>query len=117
MTSLYLTRSLETFIIADYVKTAYHLGKEPNAYFFRNASGVEVGLIIEQSGVIYAIEIKAATTFRQEFLKSLDYIKNLDNAIRTYLIYKGDKDFKIKAHKVVSVKNIYKLWEQILKSG
>ncbi len=104
----------ENFVVADYIKTAYHLGKDPHAYFWRNASGIEIDLLINQKGKVHAIEIKAASTFRSDFLKPLDYIKGLDDKIETYLIYRGEQGFRVRNHKVVPVTRLNKLWEEIL---
>ena len=108
----------ENFVIADYIKTAYHNDIEPNAYFWRTASAVEIDLLIERGQKIHAIEIKANKTFKAKFLKNLNYIKSLPNTsgqIETYLVYGGDSTFSASGHHIYSVKDIHKLWDKILK--
>ncbi len=108
----------ENFVIADYIKTAYHNDIEPNAYFWRTASGVEIDLLIEKGRKIHAIEVKVNKTFKTKFLKNLNYIKSLPNIsgqIETYLVYGGDSTFSVSGHYIYSVRDIHRLWDKILK--
>lgn len=52
----------ENYVIAEYMKRQYHAGLRPAAYFWRDHSGHEVDLIIEDGPAIQAVEIKASET-------------------------------------------------------
>ena len=107
----------ENFIIADYIKTAYHLGEEPHAFFWRNKAGYEIDLIIEQGTSLYAIEIKSTNTYRENLLKNLNYFKKIEPEAQTILIYKGNQKFHIHSHIIWPAAKIEVLWRQILKSS
>ena len=52
----------ETFIISEFYKRLYHIGKKPELYFWRDQTGNEIDLIADQSGTPFPIEIKSAKT-------------------------------------------------------
>jgi uncharacterized protein len=61
----------ENYVIAEYLKSQYHAGVRPSAYFWRDHSGHEVDLIIEQGPAIQAVEIKASETLNTEHFDGL----------------------------------------------
>lgn len=52
----------ETFIVSEFYKRLYHIGKKPELYFWRDQTGNEIDLIADQSGTPLPIEIKSAKT-------------------------------------------------------
>lgn len=54
----------ETAVLAEIVKTFWHQGEEPQVYFWRTATGVEVDIVVEVGGRIVPIEIKLSATPR-----------------------------------------------------
>ena len=61
---------LENLIVAEYVKRKHHEGRPPRCYFWRDKSGNEVDLLIDNKGKLTAIEIKYGTTIRDNFFKN-----------------------------------------------
>ena len=49
---------LETFVIAEIIKTYLHNGRRPRVSFYRDKDQREIDLIIEANGKVYPIEIK-----------------------------------------------------------
>ena len=61
----------ESYVIAEYIKRQYHAGDRPAAYFWRDHSGHEVDLIIEDGLNVLAVEIKAGETLNDELFSGL----------------------------------------------
>ncbi|MDS4019786.1 MAG: ATP-binding protein, partial [Candidatus Competibacter sp.] len=55
---------IETAVLAEIVKTFWHRGEEPQVYFWRTATGVEVDVVVEVGGRIVPVEIKLSATPR-----------------------------------------------------
>lgn len=52
----------ETAVVGEIMKTLLHRGEEPQVYFWRTASGVEVDLVVETGARLIPIEIKLTAT-------------------------------------------------------
>jgi predicted AAA+ superfamily ATPase len=61
----------ESFIVSDILKARFNRGVSPDLYFWRDKSGVEVDLIIEEGSRLKSIEIKSAATFQPDFTAGL----------------------------------------------
>ncbi len=82
----------ESFVISEYLKRRFNRGMLSNAYFWRDSSGHEVDLIIEDADRISAMEIKSGETISSDFFKGLRYFKLLASQPddSCYLIYGGN---------------------------
>lgn len=54
----------ETAVLAEIVKTFWHRGEEPQVYFWRTATGVEVDVVVQVGGRIVPVEVKLSATPR-----------------------------------------------------
>lgn len=61
----------ENYVIAEHIKQQYHSGIRPSAFFWRDQSGHEVDLIIEEGETIKAVEIKSSETVNSELFDGL----------------------------------------------
>jgi uncharacterized protein len=61
----------ENLIICEIVKHFYNSGIEPPTYFWRDGSGMEIDLIVENRGNLYPVEIKAGKTFSPDSLNAI----------------------------------------------
>jgi len=52
----------ETAVVGEWVKACHQLGEQPGLYYWQSSTGAEVDLIIDRSGVLYGIEVKATAT-------------------------------------------------------
>lgn len=101
----------ENFVIVEKIKKYFNEGKEPPFYFWRDTTGHEVDLIIDEGAFLYPVEIKSAMTFQPSFLKDMDYLNHFQNADFKKLpkgdvIYGGDENFEYKNYKVISWKHL-----------
>ena len=52
---------LETFVMAEILKSYLHNGRNPNISFYRDKDKKEIDVILEENGMVYPIEIKKKT--------------------------------------------------------
>jgi len=69
----------ESFIISEFFKKIYNLGREPNFYFWRDKIGNEVDVIIEKGEDLIPIEIKSGRTITKDYFKGLNYWKKISD--------------------------------------
>lgn len=101
----------ESFIVSEYIKMRHHAGLVPNAYFWRDNTGHEIDLLLEEGERLKAVEIKSGETIHPDFFNGLDYFRNLSllPIEDLFLIYGGLKNYQRTAANVLSWKNIGKL--------
>jgi predicted AAA+ superfamily ATPase len=82
----------ENLVILECVKSQHNQGRPAELYYFRDAKGNEVDLLIPDGRQLKALEIKSAATFKQDHLKGLRRFRSLGpNLSGSYLIYNGDQ--------------------------
>ncbi|MCF8357591.1 MAG: ATP-binding protein [Prolixibacteraceae bacterium] len=80
----------ENFVISEFYKKKLNLGIHHNFYFWRDKSGHEIDLIIENGLELYPVEIKSGKTITSEYFKNIDYWKRLSGNSKATIIYDGD---------------------------
>ncbi len=85
----------ECFVIAELYKRALHAGRPPDLYFWRDATGHEVDLLVDHGDHQVPVEIKSGQTVAPDFFKGLDYWRTLatDPTGPAALIYGGDRSY------------------------
>jgi predicted AAA+ superfamily ATPase len=63
----------ETAVISEMVKTAYAGGNNPDYYFWRSQSGIEIDLLVPEEGRFIPCEIKLSSVIRPQFYKNIQY--------------------------------------------
>ncbi len=72
---------LETYVISEIIKSYLNQGKTPRLYFYRDKDKREVDLLIEESGVLYPVEIKKTSAIKNISSHSFDVLKHLNTPI------------------------------------
>ena len=106
----------ENYVVAEVRKHYFNYGIEPPLYFWRDAHGHEVDLIIDKGNHLIPIEIKSGQTFQTSWLKTLNWFSKLQSDIPSYVIYGGDDEFKIKSSTVYNWSSIAKFCESEIKT-
>jgi uncharacterized protein len=104
----YIRGSLfENWIILEYIKRSYNHASEPNIFFWRDNTGNELDLLIDNASGIQAVEIKSGLTFSTDFYKGLNYWQKLSNANdkQKTLVYGGDKSQATRNGRLISWKD------------
>ncbi|MBP6963800.1 MAG: ATP-binding protein [Armatimonadetes bacterium] len=81
---------VETAVLSEIVKNSLHRGTDPQAYFWRTSNGVEVDIVVEQSGRLVPVEVKATSTPRPRMASGLlafmrDYPDRVDTGWLVHL--------------------------------
>ncbi|MCB0855807.1 MAG: DUF4143 domain-containing protein, partial [Bacteroidetes bacterium] len=101
----------ENFVINEVLKSYFNRGERPGLYFWRDQSGNEVDLVIDQGANIYPVEIKSGKTIHSQFFNGLSNFNSLsDNpASNSYLVYGGEEFQKRTKGNVLGWKNLGEL--------
>ncbi|MGV8059735.1 MAG: ATP-binding protein [Smithellaceae bacterium] len=84
----------ENMMVMEALKYRYNRGLRSNIFFYRENSGNEVDLIIENGRQLYAVEIKVGTTVNPDFFRGLKHFSHTvgDNwEVTGCVIYGGDE--------------------------
>lgn len=65
----------ETYAVAEVIKSFANKGLEPPIYFYRDKDKIEIGLLIEQNGTVFHIEIKKSKSRFKRCKKFFYHIK------------------------------------------
>jgi uncharacterized protein len=80
----------ENMIVNEFLKKRFNMGLTDNLYYWRDKTGNEVDLLIDQAGKLTAIELKAGETLSSDFFKGLHYFSSLiGGKVQQWLVYGG----------------------------
>ena len=102
----------ENFVVSELMKNAYNQGKDPALFFWRDAAGHEVDIIMDEGGELTPIEIKSSATAHQDFTINLRYWNRLAKLSkpRGAVVYAGNKSQK----RIVSATNFpFVSWKEL----
>ncbi|MFM8740826.1 MAG: ATP-binding protein, partial [Cytophagales bacterium] len=88
----------ENFIITELTKNRYNQGKRSNLFYWRDSSGNEIDVLIDEGSIQIPVEIKSAATLNMDFFKGLHYWEKLTGQKGGHLVFTGEstrihKDF------------------------
>ena len=98
----------ESWVVSELVKGRYNRGLESNLYFWRDNTGNEVDVIVEQGARLLPIEIKSGQTLTQDAFIGLRKWLTLagDDAGKAYVCFGGDEGYERSGITVLSWKQI-----------
>lgn len=79
----------ENMVIVDFLKTRFNKAKTNNLYFWRDNTGNEIDLLIDNGLDIIPIEIKSGQTVTNQYFKGVLYWNKLTKKEGGYVIYGG----------------------------
>ncbi len=85
----------ETWVIAELIKQRFNKGMPSNLFFWRDNTGNEVDIIIDNAGKLTPVEVKSGQTVTKDYFKGLNKWRNfasLSSDDNGYIIYAGDSD-------------------------
>jgi hypothetical protein len=96
----------ETLVLGEHVKGRYNAGLEDNRFFWRDRSGMEVDLLLDEGDRLDPIEIKSGMTFNPEMTGTVLKFASLasDLAGKPVVVYGGDDSFEFKGVDIKSWK-------------
>jgi len=105
----------ENFIVNEIVKHSWNSGVLRTNYFWRDKVGHEIDCIVEEADRYLPIEIKAGKTISKEYAKEIAYWNKLsgNSPENSYIVYGGDKNYKLSEGNYVSWKNLDTILKKI----
>ena len=97
----------ENMAFSEHVKRTYAQGRPADVWFWQETATNEVDLVIEEDGLLRAVEVKSGATFDRKWFSSMKVFAQLadvDERDKT-VVYGGDKDLKTSQGSVVSWRN------------
>lgn len=84
----------ENMVINEFVKNCTNKGAEINLFYWRDKTGHEIDLILDEFPELIPIEIKSGKTINSEFFKNLNYWMKLSGVKNAKLLYGGIQHHK-----------------------
>lgn len=82
----------ESLIISELVKKRTNEGRQINLYFWRDKTGHEIDIIVDNAGELVPVEIKSGKTINSEFFKNIQYWMSLSGFSKGYIVYAGKEE-------------------------
>lgn len=103
----------ETFIISEFLKNRFNRVLPNNLYYFRDNTGNEIDLLLDQGDEIIPVEIKSGETISGDFFRNLHYYAKLNSGRtrKSYLVYAGTVSYKEKNCCVTSFRDLEQLYK------
>lgn len=84
----------EGMVVTELIKKRTNAGLPINLYYWRDKTGHEIDVIIDNAGKLLPIEIKSGKTLNAEFFKNIEYWSKLSGAEKSVLLYAGEQNQK-----------------------
>ena len=97
----------ETMVVGEIIKNYTNQGIVPPLYYWRDKTGHEIDIIIDDYDVLTPIEIKSGQTITSNWFKNLKYWLNLSKEEKAYVLYAGAE--KQKRSNLITIVN----WKSI----
>jgi predicted AAA+ superfamily ATPase len=79
----------EGMVITELLKNRTNAGLDINLFYWRDKTGHEVDLIIDNGKTLLPIEIKSGMTISKDYFKNIDYWINLSGSKKAIILYSG----------------------------
>jgi len=79
----------EGMVITELLKNRTNAGLDINLFYWRDKTGHEVDLIIDNGKTLLPIEIKSGMTISKDYFKNIDYWTNLSGSKKAFILYSG----------------------------
>jgi predicted AAA+ superfamily ATPase len=98
----------ETWVVSELLKSRYHAGLPSNLFFWRDHTGTEVDVVIEDGDSLHPVEIKSGATINTGFFTGLEKWLKISgpSAGTPWLVYGGTQTLQQHRIKILS-------WSQI----
>jgi uncharacterized protein len=82
----------ENHVIVETMKQYFHRGMHPACFYWRDNTGNEIDLLMEEGGKIIPVEIKSGRTIKPDFFRNLEFFNRISGnpPVLGHVIYGGD---------------------------
>lgn len=98
----------ETWVVSELLKYRFNQGKRSNLYYWRDKTGNEIDIIVDQGEQLFPIEVKSGQTVTKDYFKNITRFLDLAGNTAEYsaLIYGGEKGQGREKTEVIGWKDI-----------
>lgn len=89
----------ENFILTELLKNRFNQGKRSNLYFWRDSSGNEMDIVVDEGLYLRPIEVKSTATLPDDPFKNFRLWQKLTGQSSATLVYAGD-DFQTRQDQI-----------------
>ncbi|NQU33705.1 MAG: ATP-binding protein [Bacteroidetes bacterium] len=79
----------ENFVITELIKTRFNEAKQPHIYFWRDNTGHEIDVVIENGDELFPIEIKSGKTITSDYFMGLSFWNKVSGQNGGTIVYGG----------------------------
>ncbi len=84
----------ESMVVTELIKKRTNLGLPINLYYWRDKTGHEIDIIVDNENNLLPIEIKSGKTFNPDYFKNIDYWCKLSGAKKSVVLFAGENNQK-----------------------
>lgn len=105
----------ENFIVSEFLKNRYNHVKNNNLYFYRDHTGNEIDLILDEGPALVSVEIKAGSTISSNYFKGLQHYQQLSGKknSKRILVYGGEETLHYRDTTAYSYLNLADLFKDL----
>lgn len=81
----------EGMVVTELIKKRTNKGLPVNLYYWRDKTGHEIDVVVDNGTDLLPIEIKSGKTVHSEFFKNIDYWTKLSGSEKSVLLYAGEQ--------------------------
>ncbi len=81
----------ENMVVTELVKVRLNVGEEVNLSYWRDKTGREVDIIVDEGISLLPIEIKSGQTIQNDYFKNIEYWNQLSGEEKAVVLYGGDQ--------------------------
>jgi hypothetical protein len=81
----------ENLVVSELIKERTHQAQEINLFFWRDKTGHEIDVLIDEGLDLFPIEIKSGKTINSDYFKNLRFWMNLSQHKKGLVLYAGDQ--------------------------
>ncbi len=81
----------ENFILIEMLKNRFNQGMRSNLYYWKDQSGNEIDIVVDEGLTLKSIEVKSGATISQDYFKNLLFWQKLTGREGGLVIYSGDE--------------------------
>lgn len=82
----------EGMVVTELIKKRTNLGLDSNLYYWRDKTGHEIDVIIDQGDILIPLEIKSGMTLNNDFFKNINFWQELSGSSKSVLLYAGHQN-------------------------
>ncbi len=84
----------ENFVISEMIKNRFNRNESNNLYFWRDNTGKEIDIVIDEGTRLYPVEIKSGKTITPDYFKGISFWNKLTGTEGGSIIYAGNEPQK-----------------------